>query len=81
MERTLSGLVGKSCRVYLDDIIVFSPTEEEHLTRLEEVFQRLKGVGLKIKPEKCQLMKKQVVYRGHVITPEGIGTDSQKTAA
>ncbi|KRY29757.1 Retrovirus-related Pol polyprotein from transposon 17.6 [Trichinella spiralis] len=70
MERTLSGLVGKSCLVYLDDIIVFSATEEEHLTRLEEVFQRLKGVGLKIKPEKCQLMKKQ-----------GIGADSQKTAA
>ncbi|KRY45379.1 Retrovirus-related Pol polyprotein from transposon 17.6 [Trichinella britovi] len=59
MERTLSGLVGKSCLVYLDDIIVFSATEEEHLIRLEEVFQRLKGVGLKIKPEKCQLMKKQ----------------------
>ncbi|KRY06856.1 Transposon Tf2-6 polyprotein, partial [Trichinella patagoniensis] len=81
MERTLSGLVSKSCLVYLDDIIVFSATEEEHLTRLEEVFQRLKGEGLKIKPEKCQLMKKQVVYLGHVITPEGIGTDSQKTAA
>ncbi|KRY46609.1 Retrovirus-related Pol polyprotein from transposon 17.6 [Trichinella britovi] len=81
MERTLSGLVGKSCLVYLDDIIVFSTTEEEHLTRLEEVFQRLKGVGLKIKPQKCQLMKKKVVYLGHVITPEGIGTDSQKTAA
>ncbi|KRX73465.1 Transposon Ty3-G Gag-Pol polyprotein [Trichinella sp. T6] len=59
MERTLSGLVGKSCLVYLDDIKVFSATEEEHLSRLEEVFQRLKGVGLKIKPEKCQLMKKQ----------------------
>ncbi|KRX32404.1 Retrovirus-related Pol polyprotein from transposon 17.6, partial [Trichinella murrelli] len=81
MERTLSGLVGKSCLVYLDDIIVFSTTEEERLTRLEEVFQRLKRVGFKIKPEKCQLMKKQVVYLGHVITPEGIGTDSQKTAA
>ncbi|KRX34548.1 Retrovirus-related Pol polyprotein from transposon 17.6 [Trichinella murrelli] len=50
MERTLSGLV------------VFSATEEEHLTRLEEVFQRLKGVGLKIKPEKCQLMKKQACH-------------------
>ncbi|KRX52671.1 Transposon Tf2-9 polyprotein, partial [Trichinella sp. T6] len=37
MERTLSDLVGKSCLVYLDDIIVFSATEEEHLTRLEEV--------------------------------------------
>ncbi|KRX71073.1 Retrovirus-related Pol polyprotein from transposon 17.6 [Trichinella sp. T6] len=38
-------------------------------------------VGLKIKPEKCQLIKKQVVYLRHVIKPAGIGTDPQKTAA
>ncbi|KRZ55903.1 Retrovirus-related Pol polyprotein from transposon 17.6 [Trichinella nativa] len=40
-----------------------------------------RGVGLKIKPEKCQLIKKQVVYLRHVIKPAGIGTDPQKTAA
>ncbi|KRY52588.1 Retrovirus-related Pol polyprotein from transposon [Trichinella britovi] len=43
MERTLSGLVGKSCLVYLDDIIVFSATEEEHLTRLEEACHHTRG--------------------------------------
>ncbi|KRX76089.1 Transposon Tf2-9 polyprotein [Trichinella sp. T6] len=44
MERTLSDLVGKSCLVYLDDIIVFSATEEEHLTRLEEACHHTRGV-------------------------------------
>ncbi|KRX49499.1 Retrovirus-related Pol polyprotein from transposon 17.6, partial [Trichinella sp. T9] len=57
MERTLSGLVGKSCLVYLDDIIVFSATEEEHLTRLEEVFQRLKGACHHTRGDRDRLTK------------------------
>ncbi|KRZ87955.1 hypothetical protein T08_1930 [Trichinella sp. T8] len=44
--------------VYLDDIIIFGKTEEEHLERLEKVLSRLQSVGLKIKPAKCQLMRR-----------------------
>ncbi|KRY03065.1 Retrovirus-related Pol polyprotein from transposon 17.6, partial [Trichinella patagoniensis] len=60
METSLRGLVGSKCLVYLDDVIVFGRTAEEHTARLQEVLDRLRKVGLKVKPEKCQLMKRKV---------------------
>ncbi|KRX63803.1 Retrovirus-related Pol polyprotein from transposon 17.6 [Trichinella sp. T9] len=80
MQKALRGLKWKTCLVYLDDIIVFGKTEEEHLERLEVVLQRLQSVGLKIK-SKCQLMRQSVRYLGHIVTQHGVGTDPKKTAA
>ncbi|KRX61767.1 Retrovirus-related Pol polyprotein from transposon 17.6 [Trichinella sp. T9] len=81
METVLRGLVGSDCLVYLDDVIVFGKTAEEHTARLREVFRRLREVGLKIKPEKCRLMKRRVAYLGHIISEKGIATDPSKTSA
>ncbi|KRX54278.1 Retrovirus-related Pol polyprotein from transposon 17.6 [Trichinella sp. T9] len=81
MENALRGLTIKGCLVYLDDIIVYGRTEEEHLERLAKVLHRLQSVGLKIRPDKCQLMRRSVRYLGHVVTQHGIGTDPEKTAA
>ncbi|KRZ81808.1 Retrovirus-related Pol polyprotein from transposon, partial [Trichinella sp. T8] len=81
MENALRGLTFKGCLVYLDDIIVYGRTEEEHLERLEGVLSRLQSVGLKIKPEKCQLMRQSVRYLGHIVTQHGVSTDPEKTAA
>ncbi|KRY47148.1 Retrovirus-related Pol polyprotein from transposon 17.6 [Trichinella britovi] len=81
MEKALRGLTWKTCLVYLDDVIVFGKTEEEHLERLEGVLSRLQSVGLKIKPEKCQLMRQSVRYLGHIVTQHGVSTDPEKTAA
>ena len=53
MDVVMSGLHLEVCFVYLDDIIVFSETVEEHLERLIRVLGRLKAAGLKLKPEKC----------------------------
>ena len=64
--------------VYLDDIIVFSQTVEEHLLRLAEVLKRLKDAGLKIKPSKCQLLCKSVQYLGHVVSEKGVEADPAK---
>ena len=50
MEAVLVGLTWVQCLVYLDDIIVFSATIEEHLRRLKTVFNRLKAAWLKLKP-------------------------------
>ena len=71
----------ESLLIYLDDIIIFSSTIEEHVERLRKVFHRLREHGLKLKPSKCQLFKSSVKYLGHVVSEEGITTDPAKTAA
>ena len=57
---------------YLDDIIIYSRSEKEHLEHLEEIFIRLKAAGLKLKLEKCCFFKKHIQYLGHLISVEGI---------
>ena len=67
--------------IYLDDVIIFSSTLEEHLKRLEHVFTRLRQHGLKLKPSKCHFLRKEVKYLGHVVSEEGVATDPEKIAA
>ena len=81
MERVLRGLHWRTLLIYLDDIIVFSKDLDSHLSRLEEVFTRLKAAGLKLKPSKCTLFAKQVNYLGHVVSADGVATDQEKVAA
>ena len=57
---------------YLDDIIIFSKTEEEYLQHLEEIFECLRKAGLKLKLQKCSSFKKHIQYLGHLISDEGI---------
>lgn len=64
--------------IYLDDLIIFAKTFDEHLERLQLVFDRLRQHGLKLKPSKCQLVKKEVQYLGHIVSSEGIKTDPEK---
>lgn len=73
----LAGLHWDTYLVYLDDIIVTGKTFEEMLSNLRKVFDRLKGVGLKLKAKKCCLFAKKVTYHGHVVSAEGVA----KTAA
>ena len=67
--------------MYLDDIVVFSRTPEEHLQRLASVFNRLSQAGLKLKPEKCSFFQRSVRFLGHVVSAEGIATDPEKVRA
>ena len=64
--------------MYLDDIIVFSQTVEEHLQRLEEVLERLQQAGLKIKPSKCHILCKSVKYLGYIVSEKGVEVDAGK---
>ena len=63
---------------YLDDIIIYSRSEKEHLEHLEEIFIRLKAAGLKLKLEKCCFFKKHIQYLGHLISAEGIQSLPEK---
>ena len=66
---------------YLDDIIIFSQTEEEHLKHLEIIFRRLKEAGLKLKRSKCSFMKLHIEYLGHLISEKGIEPMPDKLTA
>ena len=65
MDRVLAGLHWETCLFYLDDIIVFSSTWEEHLAWLREVFERLRHANLKLGAAKCTFAAKEVSYLGH----------------
>ena len=67
--------------VYVDDVIVFSSTCEQHLRHLDLVFQRLCKANLTLKPSKCKFACPEVLYLGHIITRDGVRVDPQKTAA
>ena len=67
--------------IYLDDVIVFSKTPEEHVIRLRVVFEKLKQQGLKLKPSKCDFFRQELTYLGHVVSKEGIQTDPKKVEA
>ena len=81
MDRVLAGLHWETCLFYLDDIIVFSSTWEEHLARFREVFQRLRHANLKLGAAKCTFAAKEVNYLGHRVTEGGLLPDSSLLAA
>ena len=58
--------------MYLDDIIIFSDTEEEHLAHIEEILKRLEAADLKMKRSKCDFFKKHIHYLEHLISADGI---------
>ena len=75
MDRVLTGLHWETCLFYLDDIIVFAATWEEHLDRLRQVFERLRHAKLKLGAKKCTFAAKEVSYLGHSVTEEGLLPD------
>ena len=81
MENCLGNLLLNWCIIYLDDIIIYSKTPEEHVKRLEDVFKKLSKAGLKLKPSKCEFFKSKITYLGHIVSNEGIATDPKKIKA
>jgi ribosomal protein L21E len=75
MDIVLAGIKWQSCLVYIDDIVVFSPTFEQHVRDLSAVFERLESAGLTLKASKCDFCRKELKYLGHIITSNGIKPD------
>lgn len=78
MNNVLAGIQNIRCFVYLDDIVIFADTLENHNKRLIEIFQRLSDFNLKIQPDKCEFLRREVMYLGHLITENGVKPDSNK---
>ncbi|XP_040195295.1 uncharacterized protein LOC120928256 [Rana temporaria] len=81
MEKTVGDMNLIEVLVYLDDVIVFGRTLEEHEERLEKVLSRLHEEGLKLSMEKCKFYQSSVSYLGHIVSAEGVATDPQKLDA
>jgi len=72
MELALQGLQWNTALVYIDDIIIHAPTFKEHISRLRQVFDRLRMANLKIKPDKCHLLEDSVLFLGHEVSKDGV---------
>ena len=78
MEDCFDGLNLNICYIYLDDLIIFSKTYNEHIDRLRQVFDRIRTEGLKLSPSKCNFFKSKVKYVGHIVSTEGLQPDPAK---
>ena len=79
MNKVLHGL--NFAFSYLDDIIIFSVTPEEHLKHIRIVLKRLQSANLKMKKSKCCFFKRELHYLGHLLTTEGIKPQPEKVKA
>ena len=81
MNNVLRPLIGVSCLAFLDDLIIFSKTEEDHLRHVEEVLTALSAANLKVKLSKCSFGQPKTKFLGLVVSDQGISTDPAKVAA
>lgn len=81
IDSVLRGLKWRTCLCYLDDIVVFSRTFEEHLLRLEEVLQCLSNAGLQLNKKKCRFGARRIKVLGHLVDSAGIRPDPDKLKA
>lgn len=77
----LAGLVDVICVVYLDDILIFTKTREQHTEAVKQVLSRLSAAGLFANPEKCEFYTKSVEFLGFVVSPEGIAMEQERVGA
>ena len=77
MENVLDDYRDQFCAPYLDDVIVYSASFQDHVEHVRLVLRRLKENGIKLKAEKCHLFKKEVVYLGRIVSEEGYRIDPE----
>lgn len=81
MEEMLDTLRDECCIPYLDDVLCFSKSFDEHVQVLQKVLQALQRHGVKLKPEKCELFRKEVRYVGRLVSADGVKVDPKDTEA
>lgn len=75
IDVVLAVLKWQCCLVYIDDIIIYSPSFEQHLKNIKKVFEALRAANLTLKTSKCHFCRRATKYLGHVITHKRIKPD------
>jgi len=78
MNLVLAGLQGAELFVYLDDIVLYASSFREHEIKFEKLAIRLRSANLKLQPDKCEFLRKEVTYLGHIIGENGVNPNSKK---
>ena len=78
MANAFRGLIGTRCFAYIDDIVIFGETIQNHNENLEAVLERIKILGLRLESSKCEYLKPELEYLGHVNTKNGIKPNPEK---
>lgn len=78
MHTVLREEVWEKCVIYLDDVLIFGRSIDEHNVRLKAVLAKFRQANLKLSPSKCQFLQQEVKYLGHVINENGVATDPEK---
>lgn len=81
MNTVLTGLQGIKCFVYLDDIVIYAKSLQDHDNKLAEIFIRLDHHNLKLQPDKCEFLRREVAYLGHIISDKGVQPNPDKIRA
>lgn len=81
VDKALLGLQNVELFVYMDDVVIYADSLEDHTRKLLNLFDRLDKANLTLQPEKCIFLRKEVNYLGHVITQEGVKPDPKKVEA
>ena len=81
MDLVLTKLQGTELFVDLDDIVLYANSLEEHEEKFNKLVERLTAANLTLKPDKCEFLRPEYAYLGHIIDKEGIRPDPKKLEA
>jgi len=81
MNEVLKPFLRKFVLVFLDDILIYSPSLELHEEHVQQVFETIRQHNFFLKPSKCSFTQCSLEYLGHIISKDGVATDPAKTTA
>jgi hypothetical protein len=81
INKVLSNYLDIFCITYLDDILIYSDNITQHQEHVRLILERIRQVGLSLKPTKCEFYTHKTEYLGYIIVPEGISMDPEKVKA